>query len=70
VHYVEAPLGGFEQFLVGMNQSAMVQLAQGYGLHLPAWLGQLPRLAPELKLLRTAQAGRPNVYAYCFCAPR
>ena len=70
VRYVEAPLGGFEQFLVGMNQSAMVQLAQGDGLRLPAWLAELPRLAPELKLLRHAQAGRPNVYAYCFCAPR
>jgi protease-4 len=70
VHYVEAPLGGFEQFLVGMNQSAMVHVAQGYGLHLPAWLAELSRLAPELGLLRHAQAGRPNVYAYCFCAPR
>lgn len=70
VHYVEAPLGGFEQFLVGMNQSALVRVAQGYGLRLPAWLAALPRLAPELALLRTAQAGRPNVYAYCFCAPR
>jgi protease-4 len=70
VRYVEAPLGGFEQFLVGMNQSAMVRVAQGYGLRLPAWLADLPRLAPELALLRTAQAGRPNVYAYCFCSPR
>jgi len=70
VHYVEAPLGGFEQFLVGMNQSAMVQVAQGYGLRLPTWLAELPELAPELKLLRHARAGRPNVYAYCFCAPR
>ena len=70
VHYVEAPLGGFEQFLVGMNQSAMVHVAQGYGLRLPVWLAELPQLAPELKLLRHAQAGRPNVYAYCLCAPR
>ncbi|UGB38340.1 signal peptide peptidase SppA [Frateuria soli] len=70
VHYVEAPLGGFEQFLVGMNQSAMVQAARGYGLRLPSWLAELPQLAPELKLLRHARAGRPNVYAYCFCAPR
>ena len=70
VRYVEEPLGGLQQFLLGVNQSAMVQAAQGYGLHLPSWLVQLPRLAPELKLLRTAQAGRPNVYAYCFCAPR
>jgi protease-4 len=70
VRYVEEPLGGLQQFLLGVNQSAMVQMAQGYGLRLPEWLVELPRLAPELKLLRTAQAGRPNVYAYCFCAPR
>ncbi|KRF01948.1 signal peptide peptidase SppA [Frateuria sp. Soil773] len=69
VRYVEAPLGGFEQFLVNMNQTAMVQAAQAYGLHLPSWLGQLPNLAPELGLLRRARAGQPNVYAYCFCSP-
>jgi protease IV len=70
VRYAEEPLGGFEQFVLNMNQSAMMQAAQAYGLRLPSWLGQLPRLAPELKLLRSAQAGRPNVYAYCFCSPR
>ena len=48
----------------------MVQMAQGYGLRLPSWLAELPQLAPELKLLRHAKAGTPNVYAYCFCAPR
>ena len=70
VHYVEAPLGGLEQFVLGMNQNAMVQAMQGYGLRLPPWLAALPRLAPELKLLRSARAGAPNVYAYCFCAPQ
>jgi protease-4 len=70
VRYVETPLGGFEQLLLGMNQNVLLQAAQGYGLRLPAWLAELPQLAPELKLLRHAQAGRPNVYAYCFCAPR
>ncbi|PWK85949.1 signal peptide peptidase SppA [Fulvimonas soli] len=71
VRYVEQPLGGFQQFLVGMNQNALVQAAQGYGLRLPAWAGQLAdAMAPELRLLRNAAAGRPNVYAYCFCAPR
>ncbi len=69
VRYVEKPLGGLEAFLLGMKQNAMVEFAQGYGVHLPSWLGQLPRLAPELQLLRSARAGRPNVYAYCFCNP-
>ena len=70
VRYVEQPLGGFEQFVVGLNQSATVRIAQSYGLHLPSWMAELPRAMPELKLLRNARAGRPNVYAYCFCAPR
>jgi protease IV len=70
VRYVEQPLGGFEHFLVGLNQSAAVRVAQSYGLHLPRWIGQLPEALPELKLLKTARAGRPNVYAYCFCTPR
>jgi protease-4 len=70
VRYVEEPLGGFEQFLVGLNDNAMVQVAQAYGVHLPAWVAQIDAMAPELKLLRNAKAGHPNVYAYCFCAPR
>ncbi|WP_266183307.1 signal peptide peptidase SppA [Dyella humicola] len=70
VRYVEEPLGGFEQFLVGLNDNVMVQAAQAYGVHLPAWVAQIDMMAPELKLLRNAKAGHPNVYAYCFCSPR
>lgn len=70
VRYVEEPMGGFEQFLIGLNESAMVQVAESYGVHLPSWVAHIDTMAPELKLLRTAQAGRPNVYAYCFCSPR
>ncbi len=69
VRYVEEPLGGFEQFLMGLNESAMVQVAQAYGVQLPAWAAHIDTMAPELKLLRSAQSGRPNVYAYCFCTP-
>jgi protease IV len=69
VRYQERPLGAFERFIVSLNQSAMVSSLQSYGVKLPAWVAQLPMLAPELQMLRTAQAGRPNVYAYCFCSP-
>lgn len=69
VRYVEEPLGGFEQFLMGLNESATVQMAQAYGLRLPAWASRIDTMAPELKLLRSAQSGRPNIYAYCFCTP-
>lgn len=70
VRYVEAPLGGFERFLIGLNQGAGVRLLQSWGVRLPPWFAQLPALAPELELLRSAKAGTPNIYADCLCSPR
>ena len=70
VRYVEAPLGGFERFLVGLNHSASVHVLQSWGIRLPGWFAQLPALAPELRLLRSARAGTPNIYADCLCSPR
>ncbi|GLQ48118.1 protease [Dyella lipolytica] len=69
VRYQEQPLGAFERFIVSLNQNVMVSTMQNYGVKLPSWVAQLPMLAPELQMLRTAQAGRPNVYSYCFCSP-
>ncbi|WP_109125179.1 signal peptide peptidase SppA [Dyella sp. C11] len=69
VRYVEEPMGQFEQFLIRLNDDATVQMARSYGVQLPAWVGHIQTMAPELKLLRTAQSGGPNVYAYCFCSP-
>jgi protease-4 len=70
VRYVEAPIGGFERFLIGLNKSASVRVMQSWGIRLPGWFAQLPALVPELQLLRGAKAGTPNVYADCLCAPR
>jgi protease-4 len=70
VRYEEAPLGGFERFLVGLNHSASMHLLQSWGVRLPRWFAQLPALAPELELLRNAKAGTPNIYADCLCVPR
>ena len=70
VRYVEAPMGAFEQYLVNLNESSATIALRAYGIRLPAWVAQLPAMAPELKLLRNAQSGQPNVYAYCFCEPR
>jgi protease-4 len=69
VRYQEQPMGAFERFVVSLNQSATVSVLQGYGVRMPSWLAQLPTLAPELEMLRTAQSGRPNIYSYCFCSP-
>ncbi|OOG65561.1 signal peptide peptidase SppA [Rhodanobacter sp. B04] len=70
VRYQEAPLGGFERFLIGLNQSASVRVMQSWGIRMPNWVAQLPALAPELQLLRNAKAGTPNIYADCLCRPR
>jgi protease IV len=70
VRYQEIPLGGFERFLIGLNQSASVHVMQSWGIRLPSWFAQLSALTPELQLLRNAKAGVPNVYANCLCSPR
>ena len=70
VRYEEAPVSGFERFLINMNHTASVQLLKSWGVRPPRWLAQLPALAPELELLRNAKAGTPNIYADCLCAPR
>lgn len=69
VRYQETPLSTFERFLLGLRQNATVVALQGYGVHLPGWLARVDAMAPDLALLGRAEAGRPNVYAYCFCSP-
>jgi protease-4 len=69
VRYIEPPAGGFQRFLLGLNQSASVRILQSWGWRLPNWVAQMPALAPELQLLRTAKAGAPNIYADCLCSP-
>ena len=69
VRYVETPMGGFEHFLIGLNQSASVRLMQSWGIHLPNWVAGLSARMPELQLLRSAKPGVPNIYADCLCSP-
>ena len=70
VRYIETPLGGFQRFVIGLNESASVHLLQSWGVRLPSWVASMVSLTPELKLLRTAKAGAPNVYVDCLCSPR
>lgn len=70
VRYAEAPQGTFERFLMGLNQSASVHVLRNWGVRLPSWVAQLPAKSPELRLLRSARAGTPNIYADCLCSPR
>ncbi|PTR35203.1 protease-4 [Luteibacter sp. OK325] len=70
VRYAEKPMGAFERFLTSVGGSSETHVALSWGLRLPSWVAELPRLAPEFALFRTAEAGKPHVYAYCFCTPR
>lgn len=70
VRYAEKPMGAFERFLTNVGDSTEARVALSWGVHLPSWVAELPKLAPEFALFRTAEAGKPNVYAYCFCSPR
>jgi protease IV len=70
VRYAEKPMGAFERFLTSVGDSSEARVALSWGVHLPSWVAELPKLAPEFALFRTAEAGKPHVYAYCFCSPR
>jgi protease-4 len=70
IRYAEKPMGAFERFLTNVGDSSETRVAMSWGLRLPSWVAELPRLAPEWALFRTAEAGKPHVYAYCFCSPR
>jgi protease-4 len=63
-------MGAFERFLTNVGDSPETRVAMSFGLRLPPWVAELPRLAPEFALFRQAEAGKPHVYAYCFCSPR
>lgn len=70
VRYAEKPMGTLERFMASVGDSGEARVAMSMGLRLPSWVAMLPKLAPEFALFRTAEAGKPNVYAYCFCSPR
>ena len=70
VRYVEKPLSAFQRFLLNFGEGGGARALSALGIRLPDFVAQLPKLAPELQLLQHAQAGKPQVYAYCFCALR
>jgi protease IV len=72
LRYVEKPLSTFQKFLMDFGESNGAHALASLGVRLPSWLAQVPadllQTAPELKLLQHVQAGKPQVYAYCFCS--
>ncbi len=66
--YIEKSVGAFEQFLLNLSDSASARaLARVELLRPETSLLQDADLQRPLRLLRTAQGGKPSVFAYCFC---
>lgn len=69
--YIEKTPGTFEQFLLSMSDSAGARaLAKIELLRPEASLLDDADLQRPMRLLRTVQGGKPNVFAYCFCEIR
>lgn len=66
--YIEKSAGALEQFLLNLSDSASARaLAKVELLRPETSLLQDADLQRPLRLLRTVQGGKPNVFAYCFC---
>ena len=66
--YIEKSVGALEQFLLNLSDSASARaLAKVELLRPETSLLQDADLQRPLRLLRTVQGGKPNVFAYCFC---
>ncbi len=70
VRYVEKPLSTFQRLLLNASEGNGTRILAALGLKLPGLMTQWPSIAPELRLLRHAQAGKPQIYSYCFCGVR
>ena len=69
--YIEKPLGAFEQFLLNLSDNASARaLAKIEWLRPETSLLHDADLQRPLRLLRSVQDGKPNVFAYCFCEIR
>lgn len=71
VGYMEPKTSGFGHFMQGLGHSAAARVMLAHGVRLPDWAGSIARRAvPDLTLFQQTKAGRPAVYAYCFCTAR
>ncbi|MBS0433052.1 MAG: signal peptide peptidase SppA [Proteobacteria bacterium] len=70
ISYVEKPMSPFQRFLLNFGDGSAAHILAALGVRLPDFVAQIPKLAPELQLLQHAQAGKPQVYSYCFCTVR
>jgi protease-4 len=71
LRYIEKPLGTFDRFLLSMSESAMAHVMGKLELSVPQTmlLGDADLRRP-LRLLQNISAGKPAVFAYCFCEVR
>jgi protease-4 len=68
VHYVEKPLTAWERFALSFSNDALVHFARTVLPDMPSGLLTQPDIRSQLRLLQPLGAGKPGVFAYCFCA--
>jgi len=68
LRYLEKPLNPFESLLLSLGESTIARAATNLGL--PRALLADAELRRPLRLLESVTAGKPAVFAYCFCELR
>jgi protease-4 len=71
LRYVEKSLGTLDRFLLSVSDSASAHVVAKFDLSLPQslLLGDADLRRP-LRMLQNLSAGKPAVFAYCFCEVR
>ena len=71
VHEMDARVGGrYRMSFTNFGDGNGARVLSALGSRVPDFVAQLPKLAPELRLLQHAQVGKRQVYSYCFCSVR
>ncbi len=71
LRYIERTPSAFDRFLLSFSESAMAHVLGKMDLSLPQSLLLADRdLQRPLRMLKNLSAGKPQVFAYCFCEVR
>ena len=71
LRYVERPPGAFDRFLLSLSESAMAHVAGQFDFGVAqSLLARDADLRRPLRMLQNLNAGKPTVFAYCFCEVR
>ncbi len=67
MRYVEKPLSAWERFAVSMSNDALARIGRALVPEAARMLLAQPDVQGQFKLLRSLDANKVGVFAYCFC---